>query len=49
MVSSALQERNGILAGFSQGSGVIDPRQRTGHAGERAPSFFRHNFIYDPV
>jgi hypothetical protein len=31
MVSSALQERNGVLAGFSQGSGVIDPRQRSGH------------------
>ena len=31
MVSSALQERNRVLAGFSQGSGVIDPRQRPGH------------------
>ena len=40
--SAALRGRNGVLAGFSQGSGVIDPRQRSGHAGEGAPSFFRH-------
>ena len=28
MVSSAPQERNGVLAGFGRGRGVIDPRQR---------------------
>jgi hypothetical protein len=39
MVSSALQERTGVLTRFGQGSGVNDHDSALGHAGERASSF----------
>ena len=35
MVSSALQQRTGVLTRFGQGSGVNDHDSALGHAGER--------------
>jgi hypothetical protein len=44
MVSSALQGRNGDLAGaVGQGSGAIDHDRALWHACERAPFFFRYH------
>ena len=43
MVSSALQQRTGVLTRFGQGSGVNDHDSALGHAGERASSFPRYH------